>query len=169
MIEGDGHLTLAPYEEWTSEIAQDPNSASLQELMQGLIDIVAVEGPMVCRRAYRLYNRAAGNVRLGSQIVRLMNRAMYRAVRLGHLQQSDERRRGGQINQVVRVADTPEVVIRQRGPRKPEDIPPLEIRAVRETLLNQDRNLSEDQLVHRLAHVYKIGRVTAEIRKLLLV
>lgn len=161
-------ITLAPYEKWVPDAAPDPNSVSLPELMEGLVDIVAIEGPMVCHRAYLLYNRAAGNARLGSQIVRLMNRAMYRAVRLGSLQQSDERRRGGQINQIVRIAGTPEVVVRQRGPRRLEEIPPLEIEAIREALLCKDPSLGEDQLVRNLAGVYGIGRVTAQIRRLLL-
>lgn len=136
--------------------------------MEGLIDIVAVEGPMICHRAYLLYNRAAGNARLGSQIVRLMNRAMYRAVRSGRLQQSDERRRGGQINQIVRIAGTPDAVVRQCGPRKLEEIPPLEIKAVREAILSKNPNVGEDHLVRRLARVYEIGRITAQTRKLLL-
>ncbi|MGH9357869.1 MAG: AAA domain-containing protein, partial [Terriglobia bacterium] len=161
-------ITLAPYEEWVPDAAPDPNSVSLPELLEGLIDIVAAEGPIVCRRAYSLYNKAAGNARLGSQIVRLMNRAIYRAVRLGRLRQSDEHRRGGQINQIVRVAGAPEVVVRQRGPRPLEEIPPLEIRSVRDALLSEDPTLGEDQLVRRLAGVYGIGRVTAQMRKLLL-
>ncbi|MGH9396928.1 MAG: hypothetical protein ACRD18_08780 [Terriglobia bacterium] len=144
-------ITLVPYEGWVPHAAHDPNSVSLPELMEGLIDIVATEGPIVCRRAYSLYNKAAGNARLGSQIVGLMNRAIYRAVRLGRLQQNDEHRGGGQINQIVRIAGALEVVIRQRGPRTPEEILSLEIRSVRDPLVSEDPTLGEDQLVRRLA------------------
>ena len=123
---------------------------------------------MTCRRAYALYNRAAGNSRLGRQILHVMNRAIYRAIRLGRLQQNDERRRGGQINQIVRVAGSPEIRVRERGPRTLEEIPPMEIAAVREMIVANEPLLDEDQLVRRLAGVYGIGRVTSQIRKLLL-
>jgi hypothetical protein len=75
----------------------------LSELIDVLIEIVAAEGPVVSRRAYSLYNKAAGYSRLGRQIVHVMNRAIYRAVKLGRLVQQDEQARGGQMNQVVRV------------------------------------------------------------------
>ena len=64
-----------------------------------------------------------------------MNRAVYRAVKLGRLVRNDEQKRGGQINQVVRVAGSPAVTVRERGPRSLEEIPPLQIAAVREKLM----------------------------------
>jgi hypothetical protein len=146
----------------------DPHSASLQELMEGLIEIVAAEGPIICRRAYLLYNRAAGNARLGGQIVHVMNRAIYRAVKLGRLQQNDEQKRGGQINQVVRVAGTPATAIRQRGPRTLEEVPPLEIKAVRDALSGDNPGLDEEALIRKVAAIYGVGRVTAQTRKLFL-
>jgi len=44
--------------------------------------------------------------------------------------------RFGQINQVVRIPRTAEVVVRQRGPRSLDEVPQLEIRTVREMLQN---------------------------------
>lgn len=161
-------LSLPRYAQWMPLPVPDPHAVSLTELMEGLIAIVSVEGPMICRRAYALYNRAAGNSRLGKQIVHVMNRAIYRAVKLGRLQQNDEQRRGGQINQIVRVAGTAAVCVRERGPRTLEEVPPLEIASVRDTIATNEPSLDEDQLVKRLAVVYGIGRVTSQIRKLLL-
>src|SRR5437763_13264982 len=100
----DAPLILAPYSHWLARPVPDPHSASLPELIEVLIEIVNAEGPVVCRRVYSLYNKTAGYSRLGKQIVQVMNRAVYRAVKLGGLVQNDEQKRGGQINQVVRVA-----------------------------------------------------------------
>jgi len=161
-------LALPRYAQWMPRPLPDPHAASLTELMEGLVEIISAEGPMICRRAYALYNRAAGNSRLGKQIVHVMNRAIYRAVKLGRLQQSDEKRRGGQINQIVRVAGTPEIRVRERGPRTLEEVPPLEIASVREMIVANKPLLDEEQLVRLLAGVYRIGRVTSQVRKLLL-
>jgi len=164
----DAPLILAPYSPWVPRAVPDPHSASLSELIEVLIEIVAAEGPLVCRRAYSLYNRAAGNSRLGRQIVHVMNRAIYRAVKLGRLVQNDEQKRGGQMNQVVRAAGSPEVNVRERGPRALEEIPPLEIATVREQLRENDPGLDEEYLVRQLAAVYGIVRKTTQVRKMLL-
>jgi very-short-patch-repair endonuclease len=164
----DSVSKLAEYRQWMTHAMPDPHSASLQELMEGLIEIVAAEGPVVCRRVYHLYNRASGNARLGSQILHVMNRAIYRAVRLNRLQQEDEQNKGGQINQVVRIPGTAEVVVRQRGPRSLDEIPQLEIRAVREMLQDGASTSDEVSLIRQMANAYNVGRVTAQIRKQLL-
>jgi very-short-patch-repair endonuclease len=164
----DAPLTLAPYSEWASRPVPDPHSASLSELIDVLIEIVAAEGPVVSRRAYSLYNKAAGYSRLGRQIVHVMNRAIYRAVKLGRLVQQDEQARGGQMNQVVRVTGSPAVNVRARGPRSLEEIPPLEIAAVRERLREDDPGMDEEQLVRQLAAIYGIVRKTTQVRKTLL-
>jgi hypothetical protein len=164
----DAPLILTPYSHWLARQVPDPHSASLSELIEVLIEIVNAEGPVVCRRVYSLYNKAAGYSRLGKQIVQVMNRAVYRAVKLGRLVQNDEQKRGGQINQVVRVAGSPAVNARERGPRALEEIPPLEIAAVREKLMQEEPDLEQEQLVRQLAAVYGIVRKTPQVRKMLL-
>lgn len=164
----DAPLILAPYSQWVVRPVPDPHSGSLSELIEVLIEIVNAEGPVVCRRVYSLYNKAAGYSRLGKQIVQVLNRAIYRAVKLGRLVQNDEQERGGQINQVVRVAGSPAVNVRDRGPRALEDIPPLEIAAVREKLLQVEPDLEQEQLVRQLAAVYGVVRKTPQVRKLLM-
>jgi len=164
----DALLILAPYSQWLSRPVPDPHSASLSELIDVLIQIVTAEGPVLCRRVYSLYNKAAGYSRLGKQTVQVMNRAIYRAVKLGRLVQNDEQKSGGQINQVVRVAGSPAVIVRERGPRALEEIPPLEIAAVRERLMQKDPDLEQEHLVRQLAAVYGVVRKTPQVRKMLL-
>jgi very-short-patch-repair endonuclease len=164
----DAPFTLAPYSEWASRPVPDPHSAPLSELIDVLIEIVAAEGPVVSRRAYSLYNKAAGYSRLGRQIVHVMNRAVYRAVKLGRLVQQDEKARAGQMNQVVRIAGSPAVNVRERGPRALDEIPPLEIAAVREKLQEDYPGMDEGQLVRQLAAIYGIVRKTTQVRKTLL-
>ena len=165
---GEPAVSLPKYTQWMPRPLPDPHSASLTELMEALIEIVSIEGPVICRRCYALYNRAAGNSRLGKQIVDVMNRAVYRAVKLGLLQQNDEQRRGGPVNQIVRLAGTPAVLVRERGARTLEEVPPPEIAAVRALIAKDDPSLDDDALLRRLAAVYGVGRVTSQIRRLLL-
>lgn len=153
------------YSSWPSRPLPDPHTASLSEVTEGLIEIVEVEGPIVCRRAYALYNKAVGGSRLGRQTVKIMNRAVYRAIRLGRITQTG----GGAVgNQILQLTGRPAVVPRNRGPRGLEEIPPTEIAAVRDAIRTNDPLLEEEQLVRRLAEFYGIVRKTPQVRKILL-
>jgi hypothetical protein len=57
-------VTLAPYVAWTPHVLPDPHGASQADLIAGLVEIVSAEGPIVGRRAYELYVRAAGGHRV---------------------------------------------------------------------------------------------------------
>jgi hypothetical protein len=83
-------------------------------------------------------------------------------VKLGRLVQNDEQKRGGQINQVVRIAGSPAINVRERGARALKEIPPLEIAAVREKLLQEDPDLEQGHLVRQLAAVHGVVRKTPQ-------
>ena len=60
------------------------------------------EGPMYAKRAYEVYLRSAGIMRLGRQLKRMMNSAMQVAINDGELEKTDEKEVGGLIHYVVR-------------------------------------------------------------------
>ena len=67
-----------------------PETAPLAEIVAGLQDIVAVEGPMRAHRAYRVYTHAAGGHRVGPEMRRTFFAATRQALRSGGLRQLDE-------------------------------------------------------------------------------
>lgn len=158
-------VPLEAYRSWAQQLLPDPHTASLSEVMEGLLQIIEVEGPIVSRRAYGLYNKATGGSRLGRQTAKIMNRAVNKAIRLGRLNQLDKDAAG---NYTLQLRDRPAVIIRSRGPRRLEEIPSTEIAAVRAAIRNSHPSWDEEQLVRHLAEFFGIVRKTPQVRKILL-
>jgi hypothetical protein len=119
---------------------------------------------MVCGRAYALYNRAVGGARLGRQMVKVMNRAVSRAIRLGRLIHGEGR---AVAEQVVQTVGKPLVLLRTRGPRRLDEIPPSEISAVRTAVHATHPSWDEESIMRRMAQFYGVSRLTMQIRKVL--
>jgi len=50
----DFYGNQAPYPHWRKTVLPDPRSATLEEIIRGLVSIISVEGPIVCHRTYLL-------------------------------------------------------------------------------------------------------------------
>ena len=149
---------LAPYVEWeSSESVPDPRTASQEELASLLADVARREGPVVAIRAYRLINRASGRQRLTTPARRALNRACAAAVRIGHVVAANPLAREGQAQLVLRSPNRPDVVLRERGPRELDELPPDEIaallRVLRETGGTLETEALKRQVLDRLGWV----------------
>lgn len=122
-------VTVAPYQEWTQRRLLDVETATPDELVHGLLEIISVEGPMHALRAYQLYTRAAGGQRVSKEMRRAFNRAVNAAVQRKVLAQIRDDLEG-QIEKTLYVPGQPKVVARERGPRALRDIPRSEVRTV---------------------------------------
>jgi very-short-patch-repair endonuclease len=158
-------VTWEAYCSWEQRLLPEPHTASVAEVMDGLVEIVGAEGPIVSRRAYALYNKAAGGSRLGRQTVKIMNRAIHKAIRLGKVVQTERSPVG---NHVLQLPGRPAVKARSRGPRSLEETPQTEIAVVRDAIKARNPSWDEEQLVRRLAEFYGIVRKTPQVRKALL-
>lgn len=164
---GISHPLLVPYRSWVPRALPDPRSARVDELVPGLVDIIATEGPVICHRVYQLYARACGIQRVGRQIRSVFNRAIAKALRLRLIEQCNEHETRDQINQIVRKAGTPTVVLRGRGDRTFDEIPPAEIGGLMSWLSTHHPELAEGALFQRILEHYEIRRMTSNIRTLL--
>jgi very-short-patch-repair endonuclease len=156
------------YSTYNSGGLDDPRSASTVKIIQGLCEIVAAEGPMLARVAYERYLKSCGISRLGSELRRIMNKAMSQAIRQGKIEAEDEWGRGGVIQQIVRIKGSEKIRIRDRGPRELFDIPPSEIIAVGYSIAgHQYKDKSNEELMRIVLDFYGIGRMGANIRNIL--
>ena len=131
----------------------DPRGSSLtlarrdrERLTELLTEAVASEGPVVAIRAYRLVNRASGSRRLTKPARQALNRACALAERRGLVVATDPLQFEGQAQRVLRVPESPEVVIRERGPRELDEIPPDEMATLLRLLHSADQTLEPEAL-----------------------
>lgn len=122
------------YTRYRGPAGGDPRSVSREELADGLCRIIEVEGPMIARRAYRVYLRACGIRRMGNEIKSAMNKALSRAIRKGQVLAVNEPGVTGVTHSTVRLAGAPLVKIRTKGRRRFSELPPDELRAVGDSI-----------------------------------
>ncbi|MFI0467727.1 AAA domain-containing protein [Saccharopolyspora sp. 5N102] len=103
------------------------SEATRQQLIEAVIDIVAVEGPVIGSRIHTAYVKASGGQRVGRQIAHDLNSAITAAVRKGLLIKDNPLQRVGVKEATYRIIDQPELIVRMPGPRTLEEIPPLEL------------------------------------------
>ena len=146
----DGFTSLAPYEAFSpAEAIPDPRTASQARLVELLAEVVAREGPVIAIRAYRLLNRASGSQRLTTPARRALNRACAAAERSGLIETTNPFRKDGQAQRVLRVPGDPEVVLRDRGPRALDELPPDEVAMMLRDLRQADPAADTESLKRR--------------------
>lgn len=105
-------------------------TASTSDLIDGIVEIVAVEGPIVGHRLHGVYVRSADGHRVGSRIASALNSAISTAVRKGLLVADSPLGEVGVKPRTYRLPTQPVAVVRQLGPRTFDQIPPAELAAV---------------------------------------
>jgi hypothetical protein len=147
-------VSLEPYREWDGESPGDPRSAPRPRIMEAMLEIVAAEGPMLASRAYAVYNKAAGGKKLTSVARAPLSNSIYHLAREGKvvLEGDDE---------VVRLPDTPRVVVRELGPRELIEVPVEEIAELMRRLGPQD------DLKREVLNTYGLIRMTARAEQYL--
>jgi serine/threonine protein kinase len=160
---------LAPYASWEpSGALPEPLFARIDEIGDGLAEIIAVEGPVVCERAFRLYLRGAGRSQLTAELRQRMSRALSAQTRSGEVLAENEWRSRGLLDRVLRVPSQPEVLLRELGPRRLDEVPPREWAAAAQTILDQRGGYADrDELVRAVAGLYGRQRVAARLHSLI--
>lgn len=162
-----GELRLAPYVTWIPRHpVKDAHSATREEIVDVLVDIVGVEGPLVGERLFQLYVKGSGGQRVGGEIKRILNSAASRAERRGDLIGEDPLGLGGQKWRTYRLPDQPESVLREIGERGSlSHIPPREIREVLDHF--RATGLSGEALHRAVLDAYGLKRYTTKTAELL--
>ncbi|GAA4682358.1 hypothetical protein GCM10023215_15430 [Pseudonocardia yuanmonensis] len=124
-----GRVRRAVYQEFHGSTTP-VSEASTKEIIDGLVDIVAVEGPVLGSRLHHVYVRSSAGRRAGALITKALNSAISSAIRTGRLVRDNPLGETGIKPVTLRLADQPEVRVRALGPRSFDQVPPAELAAV---------------------------------------
>jgi hypothetical protein len=98
-----------------------------------------------------------------------MNRALYRAVRQGHVICENETDKGGILFSVIRVKGSLPIILRSRGPRSFEELPLSELQVVARYLLERHSfSPGSDEHLHAVLECFDLKRLTTQVRTTLL-
>ena len=119
---------------------------------------------MLAKRAYDLYLRGSGIRRMGGELKKSLNKALQHAIRGGTVVNEDESGSGGLVYSIVRSTNAPAVLLRERGPRDFDEIPPSELQLVARRLSqNGDFDLGTDAHLRAVLDYYGLKRLTAQV------
>jgi hypothetical protein len=157
-------IALEPYHAWDGDVPGDPRSAPRPRIMEALLEIIATEGPMLASRAYALYNKAAGGKKLTSVARAPLSNSVYWLAREGKVELTREEDIPWQNDAIVRLPDTPAVIVRELGPRELIEVPLDEVAELMRRL--QAAGHSED-LKRAVLSTYGLIRMTARAEQYL--
>lgn len=145
------HVDLEPYSAWTPHAVPDPRNAGRETIGPVLLEIVSAEGPILAERAYRLYIKASGGKALTSIARAPLSGSTFRLRNAGAIDFEEG-------SEVLRPAGTPEVRVRELGPRALDEVP---LREVAE-LMRRLRAAGATELPRAVLDAYGLVRMTAK-------
>jgi very-short-patch-repair endonuclease len=151
------------YQIYEGPPCRDPRDASIVEIVEGLCRIIKAEAPMLSKRAYDIYLRDCGIKRMGRELKRTMNKALHNTFRQGHIVVEDELNTKDFVHAIVRITGTPPVILRERGPRRFEEIPPSEVLVASHLVMkNYLLQKGSDEHLHRILEMFDLKRLTTQ-------
>ncbi|MGH3684671.1 MAG: AAA domain-containing protein [Pseudonocardiaceae bacterium] len=154
---------LPPYRPFAGSVVP-VGLAQSADLIDGLVAIVAVEGPVLGHRMHSVYVRSSEGKRVGNQIAKTLNSAVTAAVRRGRIVEDDPLLESGVRPRTFRLPDQQPVDIRELGPRLFEHLPPAELAAVMHAageLVGWDDN---EQVFRATLDSYGVRRMGPHVR-----
>jgi hypothetical protein len=133
----DAKLPSSDYVAYSGPAGVDPRNCSVDVVVEGIVRIIEVEGPVVAKRVYDIYLESCGIKRMGNELKRTMNKALALAIRQNRVVSEDESAKGGILFSVVRAQGSPPIRLRSKGSRSLEEIPPSELQALARYLVEQ--------------------------------
>src|SRR5216683_2930218 len=157
-----GKSTITHYEEAKLSVRRqlDPHETPVSEMMKHVVRVVSVEGPIHESEIVVRIRSAWGLMRAGNRIREAVQAAIKAAKRKGDIA-------GGPFYLVPDQA----VVVRNRSDvesntlRKPEILPPEEVRVAIAEVVEENYGAERDQLVQAVARLFGFGSTSAQLRE----
>nr|WP_246740009.1 DUF3320 domain-containing protein [Bradyrhizobium aeschynomenes] len=154
--------TMVPYEEAKLRVRREtePHETSLANMTRYVVEIVAVEGPVHESEIIVRIRSAWGLARAGNRIRDAVRAALNAAVAKGQIA-------GGPFYTVP----SQPIVVRNREEvqsstlRKPEMLPPEEIKTAILQVVEQNFGAEEDQLIQAVVRLFGFGSTSAQLRE----
>ncbi len=158
-------LTLDPYPEFSGTLPAVGSDRS--QVISGLREIVAVEGPILGSRLHGVYVRSSGGKRVGREVAKTLNSAISTAVRRSVLVADDPLAEPGVKPKTYRLPDQSPVHVRELGPRLLEAVPPAEIAATM-AVAAREHGWDDEQAIFRATlDALGLQRLTKGVQALL--
>ncbi|PLA27012.1 hypothetical protein [Corynebacterium coyleae] len=149
---GEYHSRIEKYEEFTDRTVSI-YLATNEQVDQGILKILAVEGPILEKPLFQRYVRGGGNLRVMDHANHRLRASILRLKRRGLILEDDEER-------AYRLPDQPPVRPRTKGPRSVDEIPSKEWEAHLQFVIDRHHLKSAEEAYRRALERVGLERLT---------
>lgn len=143
-----------------SPISQTPAGA----IVENVVRIVDVEGPMTGWRIHQVYKKCAPGTESHDEFSRLLNRAISDAERRQLIVSENPFNQTGNKPRTFRLSHQSDTVPRELGPRTIDIVPPAEVVQYCRTVLAGGNALSDEELIRGVSRLLRGGQSDTELR-----
>ena len=154
---------LQTYQSWRG-VAPDPRTISTTELADTLREIIEMEGPIVTARLYRAYRQASSLQKVGRQVRTILNRGLADLERRKIVTIDRQGIDKGYKGATIRIANSPEIVLRDRGDREFAEIPIDELARLYGLVQSESPGEDKESIRRKVLSRYGLIRMTANVR-----
>jgi len=152
-------MTKEDYVEWTLERLVDPRAATVEQIIHGMEQIVAAEGPVMVSRVFRIFSRAGGLNRIYDETRRSFLHALRDALAKGILVAEKEASEDP-ATWVLRLPSQERVRLRTLGSRTLHEVPATELAEVMLEIRVENELISREELFRAVLGEYGLTRLT---------
>ncbi len=157
-----GPVTLRAYPVFSEALAP-LSQTSPDRIIDNVVRIVDVEGPMTGWRIHQVYKKCARGRESHDEFSRLLNRAISAAERNQRMVSENPYNQTGNKPRTFRLAGQSTAVARELGPRTIDIVPPSEVLQYCRSV-SADQTLSEGELISRVGKLLRHPQVATEMR-----
>jgi len=135
----------------------DPSDAVTDQIIEGLLQIVAMEGPVLSSRAFNLYSKKGGMAKLSNLAKLRFSKALMKARADGKVEMERDPDAEGKVA-LLWLPTMQRVVVRELGNRGFDDIPASELG---EVMFELAAEIEDDKpiLYQKLAEIYGLSQL----------
>ncbi len=152
-------ISKEAYVEWTPTRLVDPRSAKVEQLIHGMEQIIAVEGPVMTSRVFHIFSKAGGLSRIYGETKKSFLHALRTALDNGAFaaeqEASDEPATG-----ILRLPCQKRVRIRTLGSRTMHEVPGSELAEFILEFRVENELISRQELFRKVLAEYGLSRLT---------
>ncbi len=147
------------YVEWTSARLVDPRSATPEQIIHGMEQIIAAEGPVMASRVFRIFSRAGGLNRIYDET----RRSFLHALQTGLAKRilvADKEASEDPATWILRLPSQERVRVRTLGSRTLHEIPATELAEIMLEIRVENELISREELFRKVLGEYGLNRLT---------
>ena len=152
-------MTKEDYIEWTPARLVDPRSATEEQIIHGMEQIIAAEGPVMASRVFRIFSRAGGLTRIYDETRRSFLHALETAL-AKRIFAADKHSSEDPASWVLRLPSQDRVRVRTLGSRTLHEVPATEIAEIMLEIRVENELISREELFRKVLAEYGLTRLT---------